>query len=346
VQFWFTPVDAIALHRIRFFFGIFFLASLLPFAGHQNDLLGLGGWFDQQAYGDIASLPEGSPFPISWSIYYLCGTSAILVDLVYWLSIVVLALFTLGILTRLTSVLTWVALASFTSNPAIAYDGDYLLTMPAFYLMMGYVLIGQRQANQSLLSRVLGPGLMRTSNTNTSERDSGPVESVGANLALRLLQVHFAIVMLASGFHKLQIGEWWGGVAFWYPLYPPFETTADMVRRHATDATSFLTMLSVAGYATLAWQIGFACFAWRPRWRPILIGGAILAWLGNAFLYWLPLFGPGTFICCLSYLTPEEWQRLNGRVARIPGLGWLDRRATTSGEEPGVMRSKAEAVAS
>jgi hypothetical protein len=342
VRFWFSPVDPIGLHRLRFLFGIFFLASLLPFAGHANELLGLAGWFDQQAYGSIGSLAPETSLPVTWSIYYLCGTSATLVSLAYWLSIAAIALFTIGVWTRLTSVLSWVALASFTSNPAIAYDGDYLLTVPAFYLMIGYVLLGQRQTNQSLVSRILGPAMMPAL---AKHQDGGPATSVGANLALRLLQVHFAIAILASGLHKLQIGDWWAGFAFWYPLYPPFETTADMVRRHAADATSFLTMLSVAGYATLAWQIGFPYFAWRPRWRPILIAGAILAWLANAFLYRLPLFGPGVFICCLSYLTPEEWQRLNGWLARIPGLGWLERSETISGE-PGVMRSKAEAVAS
>src|SRR5207253_5870469 len=101
-------------------------------------------------------------------------------------------------------------------------------------------------------------------------RSSGPVGergSVAANLALRLLQVHFAIVMVSSGLHKLQFGEWWSGAAFWYPLHPPFETTAEKARESVSNPTTYLTYLSVAAYATLAWQLAFPVFAWRPRWR-------------------------------------------------------------------------------
>src|SRR5262249_3127076 len=155
-----------------------------------------------------------------WSLYYLCGTNTTLIAIVFWASIAVLALFTLGICTRITSVLSWVALVSATANPAIAYEGDFLLTMPAFYLSVGYVLFGLSGKDLSLRSILFGPqgawilgGLKRP--------DAPAHKSVAANLGLRLLQVHFAIVMLASAFHKMQIGDWWEGVAFWFPLHLP-----------------------------------------------------------------------------------------------------------------------------
>src|SRR5215831_5489736 len=81
VRFWFSPVDPIALHILRIAFGIFFIASLLPFAGYVNELLGLQGWVDQRAYRELAKLPDGPP--ISWSIYYVCGSSTLLLSLVY-----------------------------------------------------------------------------------------------------------------------------------------------------------------------------------------------------------------------------------------------------------------------
>src|SRR5207247_77540 len=135
--------------------------------------------------------------------------------------------------------------------------------------------------------------------------------SIGANMALRLLQVHFAIVLVAAGLHKLQFGDWWAGVALWYPLHPPFETTLDKVRSLAPGATTYLTWLSLAAYAVLAWQIGFPLFAWRTGWwRLLLIGGGIVSWAGVAWVWDLPLFGPAILIGCLSYLTSAEWQRL------------------------------------
>ena len=60
-------------------------------------------------------------------------------------------------------------------------------------------------------------------------------------------------------------------------------------------------------------RIGFPLFAWRRRWRPLLLGGAAVGWLVSALLYGLPLFGPAGFIFCLSFVTPPEWRRFHGR---------------------------------
>ena len=46
------------------------------------------------------------------------------------------------------------------------------------------------------------------------------------------------IIVLTSALHKLQFGVWWSGVAYWYPLNPPFELTRERLREQATsDAT-------------------------------------------------------------------------------------------------------------
>jgi hypothetical protein len=200
---------------------------------------------------------------------------------------------------------------SFTANPAIESDADPLLPLLAFYLMVGYLLLGQRSGNLSFLGRLLGP----TWPWRRAPAGGTPA-SLGANLALRLLQVHFALVMLLSGLHKLQFGEWWSGVAYWYPLHPAFSTTLAQVRAHAQHSESYFFVLSAAAYLTLAWQLGFPAFAWRRRWRAVLLAGGLSLWLGYAFLYRLPVFGPLVMIGSLSYLTGPEWRWL---------LGWRTR---------------------
>src|SRR5262249_36331231 len=158
----------------------------------------------------------------SWSLLYLCGTSAAALQAVYWLSVVVLVFFTLGLWTRGTSVLTWLVVMSLTSNPATRYGADALLGVLAFYLMVGYVMLCQRDEGdgpQSVLSRLGGA----RGTWLLGRRGESP--SRAANLSLRLLQVHFAIALCVSGLHKLQFGDWWAGVAFWYPLHPPMATT-------------------------------------------------------------------------------------------------------------------------
>jgi hypothetical protein len=322
-RFWFTPAAPLPLHLVRVLAGLLFLAWLLPFAWNLDALFGLGGWFDQQAYADAArQFPEISQY-FSWSVLYLCGTNPTTLTAVYWAAVAVVVLFTLGVCTRLTAVLTWVFLVSFTANPAIDFDADCLLTIPAFYLMVGYVLYGQMRPGLSWPARVLGPCDAWLFHRRSALEAAVPQQSVAANLALRLLQVHFAIVLVCSGLHKLQFGEWWSGVALWYPLHPAFEATVASARAHVADREVYLGWLSLAAYLALAWQLTFPLFAWRPGWwRALLLGGAVVGWLTCAFVYELPWFGPAIFLGCLAYVTADEWQWL---LARLPGVSALAR---------------------
>ena len=92
----------------------------------------------------VAPQPELPPHLFGWSLAYLCGTKRRRTDgrSTGCRSRSIL-LFTLGVVPRITGVLTWVAVVSYTANPALAYDADPLLAMLAFYLMVGYLLPGQ-----------------------------------------------------------------------------------------------------------------------------------------------------------------------------------------------------------
>jgi hypothetical protein len=340
VSFWFAPADPVGLHALRVLGGLLFLLWLLPLAGHQEALFGLGGWFDAQGYREASrlSLP---PNTFGWSVVYLGGTNPVALTAIYWLSVAAILLFTLGVATRLTGVLTWVVVVSYTANPALAYDADPLLRILAFYLMVGYLLIGLRSPGQSWLPRLLG------SRENCVLRSfrAAPTESVGANLAVRLFQVHFAIAMVASGLHKLQIKEWWGGFATWFHVNPPFGATAADMASYARYAETYVVLFSLASYLILAWQLTFPAFAWRRGvGRVVLLGGAALAWLACALWVPLPLIGPIMVVACLGYLSPPEWRRLLDFTARLPGVRALLSRLSRAPEGVGLAGPKGGAV--
>jgi hypothetical protein len=310
--FWFTAADPVGLHMVRLAAGLVFLAWLLPLAGHVDALFGLDGWFDTRAFHEAAHIPGGPPQPFSWSLLYLCGSNAALVHGLYWCSIAALVLFTAGLWTRLTAILAWLVVASFTASPALSSDADSLLLILALYLMVGYLFLGWTDRERGFIARLFGArDTFLFSGLRKVER-----KSLAANVALRLLQVHIAIVVLTSGLHKLQFGDWWAGMALWYPLHPVMEMTADTA---VAPSRMSLVLLSLAAYAMLAWEIGFPAFAWRPGWRPVLLGGALIGGLGAAFLYRVPTFGPALFACCLSFVSPAEWHRLFMLLRTIPG---------------------------
>ncbi len=264
---------------------------------------------------------------------------------------------------------------SFVASPAITFDADFLLVVIAFYLMIGYVLLGQwngamTRANRLgfvaalvfggavgvLVSLMMGtpvgvvvglagalivgviaetmgrrPGLFAPWRTPS---DAAP--SYAANLAVRLIQVHFAIVVVTSCLHKFQFSDWWSGVALWYPLHNPFTMTPEKLRSEAQSADELLFLYSLAQYIMLAWQLTFPVFAWRPRWRWLLLAGGVLAWLGSVFIYGEPFFGPIYFIGCLSFLTPGEWDRLGRFINVIPGADKKKTARVTQRKRPRV----------
>ncbi|HEX5271216.1 MAG TPA: hypothetical protein VFW33_12035 [Gemmataceae bacterium] len=338
VHFWFAAVDPIGLHALRVLGGALFLFWLLPFAGDPQALFGLGGWFDATAYREVSRLNILPPHEIGWSLTYLCGTNSVALTALYWGSVVSVLLFTLGLAPRLTGVLTWMAVVSYTANPALEYDADTLLKMLAFYLMLGYLLAGLRRPGQSWPARLLGP---REAWLFARARSEPPAESVGANLALRLFQVHFAIAMVAVGLNKLQIREWWNGLAPWFYVNAPYHTTEEQVRSFGPYRETVLVVFSLFAYLTLAWQLAFPAFAWRKGLgRVVSLGGALVAWLACTFWAQLPLFGPLLVVACLAYLTPAEWRSWLGRAGRLPGLRSVLRRLPGAPEAPAVAGPK------
>jgi hypothetical protein len=318
VEFWFSPTSSAGLHALRLLGGLLFVAWLLPLTPARAALFGPEGWFDYQAYLDANRLPGGAPVPIGWSLLFLAGASPVGLELMWWGSLAVFTLFALGLWTRITGVLTWVLVVSYLASPAALAEADFLLAILAFYLMVGYLLLGQWDRPLTLLERVLGP---RGTSVFAGLMGKGDADapSVAANLTVRLVQVHFAVIVVTSALHKFQFGDWWSGIALWYPLHPPFQTDAERLRAEVPSRDAILFWLSLAQYVVLAWQLSFPLFAFRRRWRPILLGGVAAAWLGAALLYHEPMFGPAFAVMCLSYLSPEEWRRLAGLVtARNP----------------------------
>ncbi|GIW82582.1 MAG: hypothetical protein KatS3mg105_4389 [Gemmatales bacterium] len=344
-RFWFTPVDPIGLHVIRVLTGLLLLGWLFPFASSLEAFFSLQGWFDSQAYIDLARLAAQNPDveKPGWSLLYLVNHDPQLVTSVYWVSIVILILFTLGFCTRITSVLTWLIVASFTSNPVMSYGGDVLLGILAFYLMVGYLLVGWQNTDDPSLWRILGSRSHWLFARRQRTSDATDTKSYAANLALRLLQVHIAIVLVTSGLHKLQFPQWWSGDALWYPLHPAMETTLADARSHVPYRDYYLGMLSIGTYAALFWQIGFPLFAWRPRWRPVVLVGAVIGWLSMAFLYRLPLFGPAIFIGCLSFVPADDFRRLAFRLA---DRFWHHKRQTIAGPATAVTTKNTATVSS
>jgi hypothetical protein len=326
-RFWFLPVPTTGFAVLRILSGLLFAFWLLSFVGQQEDYFSLKGWFDMRALKEAQAKQEPLP-PIDWSLLYMSvdsegtrlGEHQTYFQIVYWGAILVFLLFALGVATRITGILTWVLVISFLANPITMYEGDFLLGILAFYLMLGHLLLGQVNGRLTVGERIFGSrwDFLFARWVFGPRREERP-PSYAANFVLRLFQIHFVIIMITSGLHKLQTNAWWSGASLWYPLHPTFATTLESLQRERSGAYAYMFVLSIIAYAVLAWQIGLPVFAWRRGWisRTLLLGGAILGWIGSLFIFQLPLFGPFIFLGCLSFLSAEEWAALKERAYSV-----------------------------
>lgn len=190
-----------------------------------------------------------------------------------WLHAVVLItslLFLAGFCTRITAALTWFFFLNYVHRvPNIMFGADSMLSIVLLYLMIGPS--GAALSVDRLIARKWG--------RNYQTR---PAPSVGANLALRLLQIHLCIIYGVAGLAKLMGNSWWNGIAVWgtiahYEMAPMTNSLyIGTLRLLAESAAVFSTFLFVGTYFTLAFEIGYPFLIWLPRFRRLFVSLAFV----------------------------------------------------------------------
>ena len=296
-RFWFTPIDPLPLHRVRFLTGLLLVGWLVGLMDGIPEYLGRDGIVDATAYRALDAIKGEENVPISWGHHLVAPGNFIVLQ--YWATMAIFILLTLGVATRLSAPLAWLGVVAFTSNPATYDAGDQLLAMLTLYLSLGYVLMN--------ISKITSPTAWLGVPTASifQHREPRP-PSTWANIAIRLIQIHFCAIIFISALHKLQEAEWWAGDALWYPLHPPFSTQVQEIIDKRGEVNTFLVCLSLATYGTLLWQLSFPFIAWMRVGRWIVVGGAILGWMWNTLVADVPTFGMAYFIAAVSFL-PAKW---------------------------------------
>jgi hypothetical protein len=244
---------------------------------------------------------------------------------VHCLIVVIAFLFTIGFCTRITSALIWFAsLCYIHRNPTALFGVDTMMTILLFYLMMGPC--GAAFSIDRLIRKwwvTAKPGvvqwwyglLKRPMPTDLAPADPVPDEpapTIGANVAMRLLQIHVCIIYLFAGVSKLLGASWWNGSAIWSTLgnfeFAPmqFELYLILLRflgKHQLFYDSFMTF---GGYFTLIFEVGYAFLIWRPKLRWMFLGAAIMLHGGIGLFMGLKTFSLMMLVMNMAFLRKEE----------------------------------------
>ena len=213
--FLFTPADPTAVGLIRVAVGLLAFWSLLVFGLDLSDYFGSDGW----ASPDAIRMAQR---PLAWSFWFLVPDGWL--RAVWCLCLGVMALYALGLFSRVTVILGWVIVVSTVRRVPIAlYGFDQVLSTLALYLAVTGAS-GQavsldrfwRRWRQARASARKPAKLASSAGRMVAPDEPGvPTATISANLTLRLIQLHMVLIYGLAGLAKLQGPSWWNGTALW-----------------------------------------------------------------------------------------------------------------------------------
>ncbi|MCO6456880.1 MAG: HTTM domain-containing protein [Pirellulaceae bacterium] len=297
-RFWFTPADPHSLCLIRLLGGWMMFYTHLVWTKDLRAFLGPDSWVAPEV---VRELHRGST---AWS-YLWYVESPLLLWILHLAALVVFAMLCVGYQTRVVSVLAWLISVAYCHRLTGALFGlDQVNTMLAMYLMLG-PSGAVWSVDRWLAGRRAGGQL------------PGPEPSVGANVAIRLIQLHMCVIYLFGGIGKMRGELWWDGFAMWFAAANYEYQSLDMTWiGHLPLVFSLLTHL------TVFWETFYCVLVWPRLTRPIALGMAVLVHGGIAIFLGMITFGTAMLIGNLAFVSPRTVRVVVGKLASWwPGQG-------------------------
>ena len=280
-RFWFSPTHVETLCAIRV------LAGLMLVYTHLVWTIDLGGFFGDQGRLSVEfsnqyqRLTEQGSY--AWS--HLFWLTEAQMNVVHYAALVVLVLFTVGLWTRVTSVLSFLITVSYAHRAAGALFGlDQINGLLSMYLMIG----------PSGACYSIDRWLQKRRNPNAVVS-----ESVSANLAIRLIQIHLCIIYFFAAIGKMLGASWWDGNALWLAFGNYEYQTLDM-----TWLAAYPLVIHALSQFTVLWELTYSFLVWPRLSRPIIVGLSVPLHLGIAICMGMITFGFVMLFANMAFVSP------------------------------------------
>jgi hypothetical protein len=283
--FWHTPADPTLLGLLRIATGLMLVYTHAVWGLALSAFFGPTSWLSPSL---VRSIEAGQFMYSFWP-----WLPAAWMWPVYALTMVIFVLFTVGLYTRVTSVLALITAISYAHRvPAARFGLDQINIMLTLYLAIG-PSGAALSLDRWLLRRRLGQKL------------PPPAPSATANLAQRLIQVHMCVIYLSAGLSKLQGPSWWSGEAMWRAFANLEYQSLDM-----TWLAWHPWLVNAMTHFSVVWEISFCVLIWKPLWRPIVLAGAVALHVGIGLCLGMWTFGLIMLVGCAAFLPNEMIRQL------------------------------------
>jgi len=309
-RFWFTPSDVFPCCLLRIFVGLAGLYYLMSFNSDLTVWFGPDGLVTTQTVRSLtASVPgelAASSFHFSYLNWFHSPTELRVVHVV---GLAVLTMFTVGLFTRISSVLAFIAVLSYVQRaPMLTGQFEAVLLMMMFYLCL------------SSSGEYLSLDQLRKKKINHAVEE--PSHSWTATVCLRLIQVHLALFYLVTGLSMWGLDTWWLGDATWWLLARSGARLADL-----TFLYQFPLLLNCWTHSVVAFVLLFAVLVWLELARPILTVASVVVWSSLALITGLVPYCILMIVGNIAYARAETlrswgarwgWQTTNSESLEAP----------------------------
>lgn len=330
-RFWFTPSDPIALGPLRIGAGLIAFYLVATYGPDLETFFGRDGLLPVETLRSLEEqvrqndyLRPSLPATIRETLPRRYGFSYLNqfhdrseLWAAHITGLVVLALFTAGCFTRLTSVLSLVVFLSYIHRgPMLTSQVEPILAFVMFYLCLGPAgrsmsvdrwFAARRAADPPPVTRptsVSRPVTGVARDAKSAQLSPVPT-SVAATVSVRLIQVHLTVVYAMMGIGKLAGEVWWNGLGVWWLIARPEMRLVDM-----TWLASLPKLVAAWTHAQVVFELGFAVFIWNRTARPLLLGLSVVAWLLLAPVSGLVTFCLMMLVANLAFVSPSWWRSL------------------------------------
>ncbi len=287
-RFWFAPTQPHTLAMIRILTGVMLFYTHLVWSLDLMAFLGPHSWITSDVVRQVHTLREN----YAWSYLWYFESPAVLWTL-HIMALVVFAMFTLGLFSRITAVLAYLITVAYCYRLDGALFGlDQINAMLAMYVMLGPC--GGAYSIDRLIARWRAGGDLPP-----------PQESVSANVAVRLIQLHMCIIYLFGGLAKMRGGSWWDGSAMWLSIANLEYQSWDM-----TWMAHYQLLIALLTHVTVFWEAFYCVLVWPRVTRPIVIFLAVCVHSGIALFLGMKTFGLVMLIGNLAFISPQTIRAL------------------------------------
>ena len=281
-RFWFKPELPHTLALIRICGGAMLLYTHLVWTFDLDAFLGPHSWLNRETVSLLNQGPDGKSYSLS---YLLWIDSPALIWVLHLAGLAVFFMLTIGLYTRVVSVLAWIITISYCQRLTGSWFGlDQINAFIATYLMLGPA--GAVYSVDRWLANRRGA--------------APPIPSVTANLAVRLLQTHLCVIYLFGGIGKMRGASWWDGSAMWLSIASLEYQSLDL-----TWMVRHRWLLALLTHVTVFWETFYCFLIWPKLTRPLCLLLAVFIHGGIALFLGMKTFGMAMLIANLAFVAPE-----------------------------------------